>query len=235
MVYKFAQKDNYEYLSSGAVIKSYKGNTNFPVRLGHEILNRCITHLNKNEQINLYDPMCGSGYLLTTISLLNFEKINRIYGSDINKEVLKVAGKNLRLMTRDGIHARREELEYHLKKYKRQSYALSLEYLKVFEETVKIDLPYRLFEQDIFEDDFELPFLAEIIILDLPYNNLVTYKGSYSNHKLATRIKKFAEQGAVVAVIRNKTQKLSTDLLPYRIEKTTVGKRIVEIFKVDVG
>ncbi len=88
MKYKFAPNINYEFLSAGSVIKSYKGNNNFPVRLGNEIFHRCLTYTNKNKQINIYDPMCGSGYLLTTIGIQNFNKLNTVYGSDINRNYI---------------------------------------------------------------------------------------------------------------------------------------------------
>jgi len=107
MIYRFAEKSSFQNFAAGGVIKSYIGNTNFPVRLGHEIFNRCLCYVDNKEKVTIYDPMCGSGYFLTTVGLLNFNKISKIYGSDINYEVVKVAEKNLRLLTIEGIKKER--------------------------------------------------------------------------------------------------------------------------------
>ena len=88
MVYRFAENTSYEQLAAGGIIKSYIGHTNFPVRLGHEIFNRCLEYSNKKTNIQLYDPLCGSGYMLTTIGLLNHDTISHLYGSDINLDAL---------------------------------------------------------------------------------------------------------------------------------------------------
>ena len=53
----------------------------------------------------------GGGYSLTVLGLLNPERIARIWASDIDPEMLKVAGKNLSLLTPAGMAARLDQLK----------------------------------------------------------------------------------------------------------------------------
>jgi len=230
MIYKYAAKLNYEYLAAGGVLKSYQGNTNFPVRLGHEIFNRCLEHCEGKEQISFYDPMCGSGYLLTTIAVLNFEKIQSIYASDIDLKVLEVAKKNLRLLTKEGISERQEEIKAMIELYDRASHKTNLAYIKNFEETVAKDIPFDVFQRDLFSDPLDSKITPDIVMMDLPYDKVVSYKGAFSENNLKNQIAALIQNKTVVAVIKNKIQKLKIELQSNRLEKFNIGKRIVEIY-----
>jgi 23S rRNA (guanine2535-N1)-methyltransferase len=231
MIYRFAEKNSFQYLAAGSVIKSYKGNTNFPVRLGHEIFNRCLQYIDNKEKVTVYDPMCGSGYLLTTVGLLNFNKISKIYGSDINDEVINVARKNLRLLTKEGIKEREFEIQYLLDNYNRESFKIGLQQFKAFNDIVNKDLDFELFKRDLFEESIKFDIKTDIIIMDLPYNNLVQYQGDYSKNKLEEQIVSLTRKNTIVAIIRNKEQKLSINSDLQRLEKIKIGKRVIEIYK----
>ena len=231
MIYRFAENISFQYLAAGSVIKSYVGNPNFPVRLGHEIFNRCLAYLSDKEKVTVYDPMCGSGYLLTTVGLLNFNKIVKIYGSDINKEFLNVARKNLSLLTKEGILNRENEILNSLKIYNRASYETSLQHSVLFKDIVKNDMDFELFKQDIFEQPAGSEIQSDIVIMDLPYDHLVKYEGDYSVSKLEEVIISLGQNNTLVAIIKNKEQKFS--LIPdlQRLEKIKAGKRTIEIYK----
>lgn len=231
MIYRFAEKKSFQYLAAGSVIKSYKGNTNFPVRLGYEIFNRCLYYIDNKEKVTIYDPMCGSGYLLTTIGLLNFNKISKIYGSDINEEVINVARKNLRLLTIEGIKEREKEIQYLLETYSRESFKIGLQHITAFKDIVSKDMDFELFKRDIFDKNIVFDLKPDIIIMDFPYNNLVKYKGNYSKSKLEEQIVSLAEKNAIVAIIKNKEQKLTIKPNLQRLEMIKVGKRVIEIYK----
>ena len=235
MIYRFAEKNSFQYLAAGSVIKSYKGNTNFPVRLGLEIFNRCLQYIDNKEKVTIYDPMCGSGYLLTTIGLLNFNKINKIYGSDINEEVIKVARKNLRLLTIEGINQRENEIQNLLDKYNRDSYKTGLLHIRAFKDIVNKNMDFELFKRDIFDQSIALNIKSDILIMDLPYNNLVKYNGDYSKSKLEEQIISLAQKNTMVAIIRNKEQKLTIIPNLQGLEKIKIGKRVIEIYKNVVG
>jgi len=235
MIYRFAEKNSFQYLAAGSVIKSYKGNTNFPVRLGHEIFNRCLQYIDNKEKVTIYDPMCGSGYLLTTVGLLNFNKISKIYGSDINDEVINVARKNLRLLTIEGIKKRENEIQHLLDNYDRESYEIGLQQITIFKNIVNKDLDFELFKRDLFEESVKSDIKADIIIMDLPYNNLVNYQGNYSKNKLEEQIVRLTQKNTIIAVIKNKAQKLTVNSTLQRLEKIKTGKRVIEIYKNAVG
>lgn len=231
MKYKFAKKQNYEYLSAGSVIKSYKGNTNFPVRLGHELFNRCLEYCNKKNNISVYDPMCGSAYLLTTIGLLNSSKISHIYGSDIDKHVLNLAELNLSLLSQKGLQNRQTEIQALHKKYKRDSHKLSLENIVQFESVLKKDMKFQLFEEDFFDLDNQSEISSDITIMDLPYNSLKKYQGKYSIDSLRQRIVSLLEKGSTICIVSNRSQKLKLNLIDSRCEQVTIGKRVFVIHK----
>jgi hypothetical protein len=235
MIYRFAEKNSFQYLAAGSVIKSYKGNTNFPVRLGHEIFNRCLQYIDNKEKVTIYDPMCGSGYILTTVGLLNFNKISKIYGSDINDEVINVARKNLRLLTIEGIKKRENEIQHLLDNYDRESYEIGLQQITIFKNIVNKDLDFELFKRDLFEESVKSDIKADIIIMDLPYNNLVNYQGNYSKNKLEEQIVSLTQKNTIIAVIKNKAQKLTINSTLQRLEKIKTGKRVIEIYKNAVG
>jgi len=231
MIYKYAAKANYEHLAAGTIIKSYKGNTNFPVRLGHEIFNRCLSHCENKDQVTLYDPMCGSAYLLTVIGLLNFEKIKTLYASDIDEQVMDVAKRNLRLLTVEGIEEREKELMVSLENYKRESYTLALKQIHKFQSVVQEDLEFELFRNDIFECNSEITFKPDIIIMDLPYNNVVKLDISFSSKVLEERIFELSHHNTITAVVSNKAQNLQHDSLLKRVGQFKVGHRKIEILK----
>ncbi|WP_052703091.1 hypothetical protein [Paenibacillus beijingensis] len=114
MEYLYEKYDqNYEDFASGRVLYNAYGTTSFPVRLASEIIQRCFRLLeikgNKGPY-SLYDPCCGGAYMLTVIGLMHGHRINNIYASDVDREVLQVAERNLSLLTPSGLAQRKEQL-----------------------------------------------------------------------------------------------------------------------------
>src|SRR3954454_13430762 len=101
MKYRFVpQRENYEDYAGGRVLFGRPGNTAFPVRLASEIFQRCADRLARSgvpPPYSIYDPCCGSGYLLTVIGLLHGDRIARILASDVNLHALEFAQRNLSL------------------------------------------------------------------------------------------------------------------------------------------
>lgn len=110
MEYKYCENGNFEDFASGRVIYHANGIPNFPVRLVNEIYRRCLQYSNKKTDICLYDCCCGGGYSLTVLGLLNQESISEIIASDIDKNMLETANKNLSLLTSNGIINRISEI-----------------------------------------------------------------------------------------------------------------------------
>src|SRR5690242_15899496 len=110
MVYRFAQeRQNYAALAAGTVLYSSAGHPSFPIRLADEIFQRCLAaqqHEREDDCRVLYDPCCGSAYLLTTLGFLHRDRLKQIIGSDIDGQVLNLAERNLSLLTDAGLQAR---------------------------------------------------------------------------------------------------------------------------------
>jgi hypothetical protein len=70
MIYKYFQKGNYEDFSSGKVILHKSKYQNYPVRLAGEIFCQCLEYIKKQSNFCVYDPCCGSAYMLTVLGFL---------------------------------------------------------------------------------------------------------------------------------------------------------------------
>ncbi len=69
----------------------------------------------------------------------------------------------------------------------------------------------------------------------MPYNNLVKYQGDYSRSKLEEQIVSLTQKNTIVAIIKNKAQKLTINPNLERLEKIKIGKRGIEIYKNAIG
>jgi 23S rRNA (guanine2535-N1)-methyltransferase len=244
MSYQFEnEKKNYEFLSSGRILQSYKGMPAFPVRLTLEILQRCIFDL-KNDGIlppySIYDPCCGGGYILSTIGLLSSSEIDTIYGSDIDEESLELAKKNLSLLSQEGLARRVAELEKLVKLYKKEAHQASLTYCKRFREClVRTKQPtVSVFKRDILSDFSNTLVNANIIIVDTPYSKQSAWQiehaaplstKSFQERFLTNLYQSLAEKG-VASIIMCKSEKLSFPQFKV-IKMFCIGKRRIYLLK----
>lgn len=93
MEYRYGKNENYEDFSSGRVIYGGAGVPNFPVRLAIEIFGRCLDYKSRKNELTVYDPCCGGGYLLTVLGF-HYPEIFKLVGSDVDEAMLSVAEKN---------------------------------------------------------------------------------------------------------------------------------------------
>lgn len=109
MTYRYAlTRESYADLSGG-VLHSAPGFPAFPVRLASEMFQRALA-FSPSSTAQLWDPCCGSGYLLTALVLLHRRDIVGVLGSDLNPGALNLAQKNLALLSEHGMAARSDEL-----------------------------------------------------------------------------------------------------------------------------
>lgn len=238
MIYKYSEKEKFEDFACGRVIYNKSGAPNFPVKLGLEIFRRCLEYSNKSHEICLYDPCCGGGYLLTTTALLNYNTIDKIIGSDINQESIELANKNLSLLTLEGIKNRKIQIENLFRKFEKESHFEALKSIEVFKNIInqrQNRIATDLFVADALDEKSlsHNQFIADIIITDVPYGNIVNWEGKEENMItiLLDRLIKVQDDSSVLAVIYDKSQKINNDRY-IRLEKFKVGKRIVEILKL---
>lgn len=230
---------NYEDLASGRVLYNARGTTAFPVRLASELVQRCFYQLEQKGvqgPYTLYDPCCGGGYLLTVLGLLHGDRIDSVYASDINAEVLDVARKNISLLTPMGMERRRRELIDMAEKFGKPSHREALASL----DMLAGGLVYSQVKQTlVFQADAtampaaEAPRGVHLVITDLPYGSLVDWQGASDDpvtDTLSNLHRLLAPGQSIVAVIADKGQKLKHERFR-RLQHFKVGKRQVALME----
>jgi tRNA G10 N-methylase Trm11 len=213
MIYKYEmEKEDYSDFASGRVLHNAPNTTAFPVRLGKEIMSRCLTQLRTDKNLILYDPCCGGAHLLTFIGFLYREHFAEIYGSDIDEQVLEYAKRNLNLLTEEGLLARKEQLQRDFDLYQKESHlhALkSVERLERLNQTAVKQLqcfPFHI--AGVTRPPIQN---VNIVFTDLPYGNIVDWKGSKDNHiqQMLTNIYQILDlNNSIVAIVCDKKQKV---------------------------
>jgi tRNA G10 N-methylase Trm11 len=235
--YKFATlKENYEDYSSGRVLYGTAGATNFPVRLINEIFQRATARLANagvKPPYSIYDPFCGAGYSLTVLGMLHGSSIENITASDINKNILETATKNLSLLTTKGFTNRVKDLEALKAAYGKSSHSEALESAARLEKKVS-NIPLNIFEFNILGNQ-NLPIPAssvDLVLCDLPYGQLTDWqgKGEANNPSqiFLDNIRPILKSQSVVVISSDKKQKLSYQGYQ-RVEKFILGKRQIMI------
>lgn len=236
MEYKFALQDDFEDFASGRVLYQKPGMTNFPVRLMNEIFLRCVTYAKKKDEITLYDPCCGGGYLVTVLGMLQRDKIAQIYGSDVSIEALNVAKNNTALLTLEGLEQRKTQLQSYYENFQKDSHLAAVKSCQRIKERLSLVLsnPYvEFFQADAtdLKEIKQMNELPDIIIADVPYGKLVDWSEQKDDmiDRLFDAMMTIAKSGTVIAICSDKHQKISVKT-GVRKEKQLIGKRKFEIF-----
>jgi hypothetical protein len=235
MVYKYFQSNNYEDYSSGRVIYHKSKYPNYPVRLAGEIFYRCLEHSNKKDKIIIYDPCCGSSYMITVLGLLCNQVIDTIYCSDISNEAIDLSNKNLSLLTFSGIEKRKIELMDLIKKYNKDSHINALNSLEKIVKQIKHEIKINVFLANILDKKQMVSnkFNADIVITDIPYGNLVNWINNKGNEleELLNGIIPIINRNKVIAISYNKKQKINNTKYSI-IENIQIGHRKIKIMKL---
>lgn len=231
MEYKYAEDKNYEDFASGRVLYHINGVPNFPVRLINEIYGRCLEYSNKKKDICLYDCCCGGGYSLTVLGLLNQETISKIIASDIDYKMLEITSLNLSLLSKRGIKRRIDEIRSLYEQFNKISHRDAEQSAIRLLNLIQKEINVQSFQANALQN-IEMDIKPDVIITDVPYGNLVDWKGgadeiNYLMESLAT----ICSNETILAICMNKNQKISNKCFK-RIEKQNVGKRKFEIFKL---
>ncbi|MCL2605257.1 MAG: hypothetical protein FWD90_12325 [Defluviitaleaceae bacterium] len=238
MQYKYAADANYEDFASGRVIRHKTGGTNFPVRLAQEIFCRCVYNSEAKNNLCLYDPCCGGGYLLTAIGLLNYSLIQSIIASDCDTDAVLITEQNLRLLTAEGINERISHLHHLHVQYGKPSHSQAIESAEklngYIDKTRSINVT--TFRADILHAGAltDMGFKADIVFTDIPYDNLTAWNNDGGATDFTENLLPVLHPHSVVAVCSNKQQKITADCFT-RLEKQKIGKRKFEIFKPREG
>ncbi|MFE0397185.1 hypothetical protein [Paenibacillus lactis] len=231
---------SFEDFASGRVLYNARGTTSFPVRLASELAQRCFHLLEQKGAegpYTLYDPCCGGAYLLTVVGLLHGRRLGRIIGSDIQPDVLPIAGKNLSLLRKEGLEQRAEQIKSLYEQYGKPSHRDALQSATRLKELIAESAieEAACFQSDITDPKGGLDRArgTHIVMTDLPYGDLVSWSGGSGEP-----VQRFFDQlhpildpaCSVVAVISDKGQKLKHDRFR-RLQHMKIGKRQAAIFE----
>src|SRR5512145_1475703 len=122
MQYKYVKEQlDYSDFSSGRVFYSLPGHPAFPVRLASEIFQRCLAYRKTIYGISapctLYDPCCGAAYHLSVLGYLHGEHIQEVIASDIDERSVRLAKRNLALLSMEGLDQRINEISEMFERY----------------------------------------------------------------------------------------------------------------------
>ncbi|MEU6410934.1 rRNA methyltransferase [Microbispora sp. NPDC046933] len=184
MTYRHATvRDDYAHLASGAVLHSAPGFPAFPVRLASEMFQRAM-ELRGGGRATVWDPCCGSGYLLTVIGLLHRRRISAVLASDIDPAAVRLAERNLGLLAQAGLLARAAHLAEQAERLGRASYTAAAEAAHRIARTLCADggdLPHAACQADVFDADRLRQILGghrpDIVITDVPYGEQTSWHG----------------------------------------------------------
>lgn len=237
--YKYFDNDNFEDYSSGRVIYHRTGMTNFPVRLAGEVFCRCLEYIKRKNEITLYDPCCGSGYMVTVLGLMNIKTIKAIFASDISEDAINLTNKNLTLLSEDGLYKRKKQIEQMISQFKKPTYFESLKsvnkFISMFNEANSY-IAVNAFTADILASKalINKDFIADVVITDVPYGNLVTWSDNSADpvNILLEKLLPVLSDNSVVAVITDKYQKVNHERYK-KMERFKVGKRQITIMMIN--
>lgn len=233
MKYQFVKaKTNYEDYAAGRVIYTQAGMTSFPVRLASEIFLRCAAVLDKSH-LRIYDPCCGSGYLLTVIGYLHGSQISALWGSDISSDAGYLAQKNLNLLTHEGLAQRQSQIEKMLQDYGKVSHAAALNSVEALHQ----QLPQSEINRGAWTANAMHTTLksasVDVLITDVPYGNVAAWDNVKSDDPLFTLLEAqfpVLARPSVVAIISDKKQKAAHPKYQ-RILHDTLGKRRITLLQ----
>jgi 23S rRNA G2445 N2-methylase RlmL len=243
MKYRFAtQRENYEDYAGGRVLHGRPGQAAFPVRLASEVFQRCCHRLAARgvaPPYALYDPCCGSGYLLTVVGLLHGALLSRILASDIDREAVEQARRNLSLLTAVGLDRRVEAIRQLFDAYRKPSHQGAIESgrkLKAGLTAAHEAIKTACFPFDV-TGDADWPAEVghvDIVLSDLPYGRSTSWHGASASadaaQTLLSRIEAILSPTGVVALSANREQ--ATSHAAYRrVDSLAIGKRRVSLLE----
>lgn len=240
MVYRYAlAKEDYSDLSTGGVLYSAPGFPAFPVRLASEIFQRAL-RLGPNQPTQVWDPCCGSGYLLMALSFLHRRDITEIFGTDLDNAALKLARQNLNLLSENGLEARSAELHDRSERFSKSVYAEAAS--AAFRLSDKLEqqggpIPHSTAQADVFDPNQLRNVLGarrpKIVITDVPYGERTAWSGPHRTAGITGMLRALGavlDDDAVIAV-STRGRKVRADADLRAITSFKIGTRAVAYFR----
>jgi 23S rRNA (guanine2535-N1)-methyltransferase len=250
MPYRFAhERADYTDFAAGPVLYSLPGRPAFPVRLTSEIFQRCQAQVQRAGSVGpytVYDPCCGSGYLLTVLAYLHWPAIRHLAGSDVDADVTPLAIRNLSLLTLAGIEARIAELAKLSEQFGKPSHVQALASARRLRERLlayrrlppiqsQVFLANALSAAELRSD--LAPGAVDIVITDLPYGQRTSWQAARSETgefdpewQLLEALRGVMAPTSVVAITAGKQRKAAHDGYR-RVGQLQIGKRRTLFFE----
>jgi tRNA G10 N-methylase Trm11 len=145
--------------------------------------------------------------------------------------MLKIAEKNLSLLSKEGIDRRIQEIEQMIASYQKQSHMEAKKSAIKLKNLIKTHIETKIFQCDALKS-INLDIKPDIIITDVPYGNIANWEGNEDNviNRLLDSLYKISSQGTIIGLCMDKKQKVRNEKF-VRLEKQQVGKRKFEILK----
>lgn len=207
MNYLYGPDRDYTDYAPGRALRGGAGRPNFPVRLALELYGRGAAALGRTP-VRLWDPLCGGGSLLFAAALLGEPAPEWVLGSDADEGAVDLARENLALLTPEGCARRRAQIEEHLRAFGRQSFAEALGSLDCIAAQGR-GVRAAAAVYDVFSGAApDLPVRPNLVVCDLPYGDLVDWRGGAQAPGAAflPAIGRHLEAGAVVVACMDKRQ-----------------------------
>lgn len=240
MAYRFVtDKADYRDLASGQVLLSAPGQPAFPVRLVSEIFQRARALLGNPAAVSLYDPCCGSGYHLAVLGFLHREALANLTASDIDPETVKLATRNLSLLTLEGLDQRRQAIAADWQAFGKASHQLALAsadrlLVRLAEAPA---LPTRVFVADATQPGQIVAHLdhpVDLVLSDLPYGQLTAWQGERKTQQpiwhLLEQLRPVLHEHSVVALATTKGEVVAHKKFE-RYGRFRLGKRLITFLK----
>jgi hypothetical protein len=245
VVYRFAtERRDYSAFASGQVLYSAPGYTAFPVRLASEVMQRCCAFLlsvGASAPYTLYDPCCGSAQLLTTLALLHGDRLNAIRASDIDRQAIQLAERNLALLAPGGLDRRIAEIESLAERFGKASHAEMLVHAATLRDRLSVAgaLPVSVFRADATNGSELRTNLGseriELVITDIPYGGQTMWQPGIDRHhdthagtRFLAALSPLLRAKSVVAVSANRQQTVQHPSYR-RVDYLRIGKRHITL------
>ncbi len=230
--YRYAtENQNHQDYAAGRVLFNQPGATSFPVRLASEIFQHCDALAGKGGGYCVYDPCCGTGYLLTVLGFLHGERMGALYGADIDPAAVEFARRNLALLSPAGMAQRIQQLEALRARFGKESHDEALASARRLAERTRPHITTGAFIADATRAaaDVALP-PVDVLICDVPYGQLKHWQGDESIHALLAAQRSRLRPGAVAAIITPKGTPVQHAAYR-RLRRFSIGKRQVSILQ----
>lgn len=193
----------------------------------------------------VYDPCCGIAYHLSTLAYGHWHSIQEIIGSDIERQAVEVAQRNLQLLTPEGLSQRRQELADKYHEFGRESYRDALKSVDTLRAHImdlvkQHPIRTRVFQASAFDAQALVSQLGgtrvDIVLTDVPYGQRSEWQGDPLKRAqnpisaMLAALMNILHAGSVVAVVSDKRQKITHDAYR-RVERFQIGKRQVVLLK----